>query len=57
MKSIFLILITTLLSYNCEAQVKYSNRLVDLVSNEPVEGAVIQSNTGTTLSERDGVFT
>jgi len=57
MKSIFLILVTTLFGAACEAQVKYSNRLVDLVSNEPVEGAVIQSNTGTTLSERDGVFT
>lgn len=40
-----------------QAQKKISGRITDQVTNEPVEGAVIQSGKNLSISDKDGVFT
>ncbi|HEX4958497.1 MAG TPA: TonB-dependent receptor plug domain-containing protein [Lacibacter sp.] len=50
------IYILLLLSTAAQAQNKYFGRVVDELTNEPVEGAFIQSGTFTAVSSKDGGF-
>lgn len=56
MKAI-LLLFTFLLQVSLlTAQINYSNRIIDAVTSEPVEGAVVQSKNRTTTAAKDGRF-
>ena len=56
MKSILLLSIFSLHALLLTAQTNYSSRIFDAITNEPVEGAVVQSKTKTTTAAKDGRF-
>jgi outer membrane cobalamin receptor len=56
MKSILLLSIFSLHALLLTAQTNYSNGIFDAITNEPVEGAVVQSKTKTTTAAKDGRF-
>jgi outer membrane cobalamin receptor len=43
-------------SFTIQAQTKFFGRIVDQITNEPVEGAFIQSGAATAVSAKDGAF-
>lgn len=56
MKAILLFSIFSIQVLLLAAQTNYSNRIIDAVTNEPVEGAVVQSKTKVTSASKDGRF-
>src|SRR5688572_2415241 len=56
MKTILSTCIILLLSFVATAQTNYSSRIIDVATNEPVEGAVVQSKSKITTAAKDGSF-
>lgn len=56
MKAILSTCIILLLAFTATAQINYSNRIIDLATNEPIEGAVVQGKNKITTAAKDGSF-
>ncbi|MFM9909524.1 MAG: TonB-dependent receptor, partial [Chitinophagaceae bacterium] len=50
---LILLLFTTV---TIQAQIKFSSRIIDQITNEPVDGAIVQNGKNISISDKDGVF-